>query len=321
MLVSSAIVLLAVTVLVLFLPNVTRPDFLFGVTINPAFRQTPEARRIVGRFRLFVAVSAAIAIGLALATGYMEWELLQVAGFTMALAIAHRRTLEHAAPPNRLVEADLAAPSEKFPGGIVAALVPAASLGALAIWASSHWDRLPSQIPVHWSLRGPDRWISRTQESVYGWLAISAAVSLLFMLMAWAILHRSRRASTAEGRRFRRLTVQLIVVTGYWVAALAWLALVASGRANWLAGVLLAIVAVYLVLMIRALRRAAATPAGDRTPDACWKLGIFYFNPADPAVFVAKRFGVGYTFNFANRWSWLMLAALLVVVAAGRLLK
>jgi uncharacterized membrane protein len=73
--------------------------------------------------------------------------------------------------------------------------------------------------------------------------------------------------------------------------------------------------------MIRALRRAAATPAGDRTPDACWKLGIFYFNPADPAVFVAKRFGVGFTFNFASRWSWVMLAAFLVVAVAGTLLK
>jgi uncharacterized membrane protein len=327
MLVSSTIVLLLVTVLVLFLPNVTRPDFLFGVTIDPAFRQTPEARRIVRRFRLFVAVSAGMAIGLALATGHMEWELLQVVGFIISLAIAHRRTMEHAAPPTRIVEADLAAPSEKFPGGIAAALVPAASLGVLALWASSHWDRLPSQIPTHWGLRGPDRWISRTPESVYGWIVISAAVSLLFMLMGWGILHWSRRASpswtpaAAEGRRFRRLTVQLLVVVGYWMAALAWLALLAPGKADWMLGAVLAIVAVYLVLMIRALRHGAATPAGDRTPDACWKLGIFYFNPADPAVFVAKRFGVGYTFNFANRWSWLMLAALLVVVAAGRLLK
>jgi uncharacterized membrane protein len=321
MLVSSAIVLLLVTVLVLFLPNVTRPDFLFGVTIDPEFRRTPEARRIVRRFRLFIAVSAAIAIGLALATGHMLWELLQVAGFIMALVIAHRRTMGHGAPPTRIVEADLTAPSEKFPGGIVAALVPAASLGALAIWASSHWERLPSQIPVHWGLRGPDRWISRTPESVYDWLGISAALSLLFMLMAWGTLHWSRRASTAQGRRFRRLTVQLVVVVGYLMAAQAWLALLAPGKANWLAGAALAIAAVYLVLMIRALRRAAATPAGDRTPDACWKLGVFYFNPADPAVFVAKRFGVGYTFNFASRWSWVMLAAFCVVAVAGTLLR
>jgi uncharacterized membrane protein len=141
------------------------------------------------------------------------------------------------------------------------------------------------------------------------------------MLMAWGILHWSRRPATAEGRRFRRLTVQLIVMVGYWMAALAWLALLAPGKASWMLGAVLAIVAAYVVLMTRALRHAAATPAGDRTPDACWKLGIFYFNPADPAVFVAKRFGVGYTFNFANRWSWLMLVALLVVVVARTMLK
>jgi hypothetical protein len=147
MLVSSAIVLLLISVLILFLPNVTRPDFLFGVTIDPAFRQTPEAPRIVRQFRFFVAVSAAIAIGLALATGHMEWELLQVAGFITALAIAHQRTLEHAAPPTRLVEADLAAPGEKFPGGIVAALVPAVSLSALAIWRRVTGTGCPPRSP------------------------------------------------------------------------------------------------------------------------------------------------------------------------------
>ena len=45
----------------------------------------------------------------------------------------------------------------------------------------------------------------------------------------------------------------------------------------------------------------------DRTPDRCWKAGIFYVNPADPALFVAKRLGIGYTLNFGNPWSWVVL--------------
>ncbi len=45
----------------------------------------------------------------------------------------------------------------------------------------------------------------------------------------------------------------------------------------------------------------------DRTPDRCWKAGIFYVNPADPALFVEKRVGIGYTLNFGNPWSWIML--------------
>lgn len=34
--------------------------------------------------------------------------------------------------------------------------------------------------------------------------------------------------------------------------------------------------------------------------DRYWKLGISYFNPDDPAVFLTKRFGVGWTFNYAR---------------------
>jgi tRNA 2-thiocytidine biosynthesis protein TtcA len=30
-----------------------------------------------------------------------------------------------------------------------------------------------------------------------------------------------------------------------------------------------------------------------------------YYNPADPAVFVERRIGFGYTLNFGNRWNWI----------------
>jgi uncharacterized membrane protein len=54
---------------------------------------------------------------------------------------------------------------------------------------------------------------------------------------------------------------------------------------------------------------------GDKTANnAAWRGGIFYFNREDPALFVPKRFGIGYTLNFANRWSWLIVGILLVLI-------
>lgn len=38
----------------------------------------------------------------------------------------------------------------------------------------------------------------------------------------------------------------------------------------------------------------------NRDDDRSWRLGIIYFNREDPAVFVQKRFGVGWTVNFAR---------------------
>lgn len=39
--------------------------------------------------------------------------------------------------------------------------------------------------------------------------------------------------------------------------------------------------------------------------------GRIYINPQDPALWVDKRFGIGWTLNFGNRWSWLVLGLLL----------
>ena len=52
---------------------------------------------------------------------------------------------------------------------------------------------------------------------------------------------------------------------------------------------------------------------GPRPPDAAWK-GSFYSNANDPALLVPKRFGLGYTLNFGNPWSWAVLAFVLLIV-------
>jgi len=54
-----------------------------------------------------------------------------------------------------------------------------------------------------------------------------------------------------------------------------------------------------------------SSPVADRTPDECWKLGIIYYNPDDPALMIEKRFGIGWTLNFGNRLSWIVMAAIM----------
>ena len=50
-------------------------------------------------------------------------------------------------------------------------------------------------------------------------------------------------------------------------------------------------------------------------PNKFWKWGIFYVNREDPKLFVPKRYGIGYTLNFGNRWSWAVLTLILFAVA------
>jgi len=46
-----------------------------------------------------------------------------------------------------------------------------------------------------------------------------------------------------------------------------------------------------------------------------WKLGLFYYNKEDKRIFPPKRFGLGWTINFANPLS--VSAFLLILIIIG----
>jgi hypothetical protein len=70
---------------------------------------------------------------------------------------------------------------------------------------------------------------------------------------------------------------------------------------------------VFVALVLRFFLR----PKAPVTAGGWW--GPFYVNPADPALFVPKRWVLigrwarGYTLNFGNRWAWVILAAMVVL--------
>jgi uncharacterized membrane protein len=326
------IALLAMSGLFSIVPRLTRPDLFFAVTVAPDFRRTADARRILWRFHAIVrgftvgAITLEILLRLPLVA-----MLVQGAGFIWALVEAHARALSFAAPPNPIVEVDLAAPRERLPGGPLVALLPLVAVAALGIWTSLHMDRLPPRFPYHFGLHGPDRWVQTTPATVSAFLAIFAAVCLLLIGVAWALLHWSRRISTSGAgadreRRFRRRVVLLLIVTEYLMVFPAWAMLFQPGAAAmniW--GLALTIVIVAFVATLlhagqggsRRTVAAGAPPVGDRTPDACWKWGLFYVNPADPSILIETRFGVGYTLNLGNRWTWIVVLLLLVPIVVG----
>jgi uncharacterized membrane protein len=101
----------------------------------------------------------------------------------------------------------------------------------------------------------------------------------------------------------------------YLSAALAFLPL--SPRAAFSFGGVTFFLAIMIVGSLELVRRGqggarlaptAAEPIiADRTPDACWKWGAIYYNPDDPALIVEKRFGIGWTVNFAHRGAWIFM--------------
>jgi uncharacterized membrane protein len=119
--------------------------------------------------------------------------LILGAGFLWALVSSHGRVLAYAAPQDTVREVDLAAPREGLPGGWLVAALPVVSLGGLGCWAAYHWDRLPQRLPMHWGIRGADRWVATTPATLLGLLVVAASTCLLLIVLTWMLLHWPRR--------------------------------------------------------------------------------------------------------------------------------
>jgi uncharacterized membrane protein len=45
-----------------------------------------------------------------------------------------------------------------------------------------------------------------------------------------------------------------------------------------------------------------------------WKLLVFYYNPENPSLFVAKRTGIPFTLNFAKPAAWMITGVTLALM-------
>jgi uncharacterized membrane protein len=328
-------ILLVTGVLLALTPRWTRPDLYFAVTVQTDFAFTKPARRIMRRYEAEIALHTLIALALAVLTGREDgWPVLLGVGWLMigsswAVARAHRAAAQYASSPSPVREAALLAPRETLPGGWLAAFGPLAFVAAAAVYAGVFWDRLPERIPVHWGVNGPDRWIDRTPLNVFGFLALLASCCAVFLVTSYGVLAWSRRISVTGERgraesRFRRVSLWLSIGLPYLVVIPAIVSAFwgePPAPALWpvLSLILIAAALTILIRMGQGGSRLTGPaeyqpPIGDRTPDAAWKWGLFYYNPDDPALFVEKRFGLGYTVNFGNRWSWVVMTVFLLPV-------
>jgi uncharacterized membrane protein len=82
------------------------------------------------------------------------------------------------------------------------------------------------------------------------------------------------------------------------------------------------LIAIVLILVWHPQRSRAKTNASAdrertdamfRDDDRYWSGGILYHNPDDPALFVPKRYGLGWTLNFGHPRSTLFLISILLV--------
>jgi uncharacterized membrane protein len=171
-------------------------------------------------------------------------------------------------------------------------LLPALGLVLLA-------DSFPSPMPVHWDAAGrPNGFFPRTPLAMaFPLLLIGGILLLLDGIVAGGAL--TGPASMTEA--VRRLLAPI-----RWVLALT--AIPAAFAPLWgPTPVLVCAGAMVLVVIVQIVRAPWTMP----TSEDGWR-GLFYVNPSDTRVIVPKRWGIGWTFNFARPVAWVALAALLL---------
>jgi len=352
-----AFVIVLCLVLYYLMPRMTRPDVYFAVTVPSEFRDSAEGWSILKRYRLAVGIASLLGLLVVLAparTGESNLALVmslagllvQGAGVFFAYYRARRQVLPHAVAPATVREAALEPRPARLPGGWLLQFPPFAILATAGIWLGAHWDEIPATFPIHWGGNGqPNNWSTRTLTGVYGSLLMGLVMCAFMGFLAYALPRWSRPIEAAgtrgeRERRFRKMVGSILVATQYLVALqFAWIGLTPLSRPQvGPPGVvpILVIAFGFVVAVVVFVTRygqggtrlagaAAATsggtpPVGDRTPDKYWKLGLFYINRDDPAVFIEKRFGIGYTVNFGHPSVWIGLAVLVAVTVAVVLL-
>ena len=191
-----------------------------------------------------------------------------------------------------------------------------------ALYLRQHWLQIPERFPQHWdSLGRPDGWASRTALGVFTPLLIGLGTLAFLYIVQGFLAYGAARASTYAQPE---------------MSAVAWLmALVFSTVAitplrtspNRTPSLLLWVIVVGTVAMFAMIVRMVLTlarahkPAYDGTPDSAWHAGIYYYNPADSALFVTKRFGYGWTLNFAHPLAWVFVSIALLPVACVFIFK
>ncbi len=318
------VTVVAVALVMALMPRVTRPDVFFGATVEPAFRRSPEGRRIERNYLLWVLLSTAIAGALCAVAPALTF-LPLIAGSVAGWVLGHRSARRHSRAPEPVREVSLA--RRKLPRGLVAAAIgPLLILGAAAWYIHLNWDLIPERIPVHYGLNGPNRWADKSPSSVYGILGMGVSVCVTMLISMWMVAGARRIAVTgAAGERdsrYRNFTLWLLVAVGYMIALM--FAGITAGSAfapEALSGTWLPVLAVAPIILVVAgllyfakltAERDSGPVIGDRTPDENWVWGgLFYWNRNDPALVVEKRFGFGYTLNMAHPSAWVLLGALL----------
>ena len=202
------------------------------------------------------------------------------------------------------------------------------------------YNRIPNQFPIHWNSQNiPDRSVEKSPLSVMMMptmqllmIPVLAFSHYAFIKSKQKLLANYPQITSYQSKKFRRawsinflvtsIATQLLLTSTNFFS-LFFAEDMAFGWMGLLIGLFIFGIVGYSSFLTwkygqggeKLVFSEIDEPVEEVTEvdeEKYWKLGMFYYNSEDPAIFVEKRFGIGSTINLARWQSWACIAGLVL---------
>lgn len=198
------------------------------------------------------------------------------------------------------------------------------------------YDQIPDQVPIHNDLVGNITYSDKTFGTV-ALLPFTQLFLFITFLFVHYIINASKQQTEAENPKVsikqnilyrRRWSIFMLISGTITILLLSFMQLTFIYPSLIKYEDIVVYVTIGIILVGTIILSLVTGQGGSRInidkpmneavmdldEDQHWKLGQFYFNKDDSALFIEKRFGVGWTNNWARPMSWVLL--LLIILLA-----
>lgn len=348
------LIIFIITVMATIIPTISKPGIMFGIEI-PFDKKDDGLYKLKTRYQMLciaggfvlAAVTLILHLQFSMVIADILLPLFMIAYllFTIIIYYINHNTIKQIKKEkgwdkdtNKVILADTTRADANLPSYmwfiIHFILILATGLFLLLIY-----PYLPEFLPMHLDIEGNINNFAPKSLKIILLPVVTQVYITLICIFTFISIKKSKRqldpkdpvASSKRIRMFKAIwlyyTLALSFLLNVLMAIIAQLMFVTPEYSYILPFILFAMLAIILIgtviisvktgqsgsrIKIDGKRADGSIQTGS---DKYWKAGMFYYNPNDPSIFIEKRFGVGWTFNYARPASWWITAGLFAVIA------
>lgn len=209
-------------------------------------------------------------------------------------------------------------------------IIPILLVVASSVYSFINYDKIPEMMPTHFNFQGiADGFTVKTKTSFFAQIGMQIVVMLLVYFSSVYSLKARVKIDKSNSKSDIAHTIKylshLASESFFLLLAMALLfSSISFGLVNQKINQMLVILSTVILLASIAplLYTSYKLKKGNYSDvsytvdddDKYWLLGCLYYNPNDPAAFVQKRFGIGWTINLGSNKGKLMVACIVLML-------